>query len=177
MFYNSETLEEQAVLNTAQRMCAAARTAPKAKGVDHIVTATITGDEKEKLAVEMERIGETEGVGFFVRDAGCVREAAAVVLIGTTMGVRNVPYCGLCGFKDCEENIKNDGVCSFDPGDLGIAMGSAVSIAADDRVDNRIMFSAGKAIVNLKLLGDDVGIAYGIPLMAKGKDAFFDRKR
>jgi uncharacterized ferredoxin-like protein len=51
-----------------------------------------------------------------------------------------------------------------------------VAVAADNRVDNRIMYTAGFAAVKLKLLGEEVKIAYGIPLSATGKNIFFDRK-
>jgi uncharacterized ferredoxin-like protein len=68
------------------------------------------------------------------------------------------------------------GTCTFNSGDLGIAVGSAVSRAADLRIDNRVMYSAGKAAIELGYLGPEVAIAYGIPLAAKGKNPFFDRK-
>jgi uncharacterized ferredoxin-like protein len=44
------------------------------------------------------------------------------------------------------------------------------------RVDNRIMYSAGMAARDLKLLGDDIQIIYCIPLSCTGKNPFFDRK-
>jgi uncharacterized ferredoxin-like protein len=59
--------------------------------------------------------------------------------------------------------------------DLGIAIGSAVSVAADNRIDNRVMFSAGRAGMNLKFLGGTARQVIGIPLAAKGKSPFFDR--
>ena len=59
-------------------------------------------------------------------------------------------------------------------GGLGIAIGSAVSIAADDRVDSRVMFSIGVAAVRLEML-PGAKIVYGIPLSAKKKNPFFDR--
>jgi uncharacterized ferredoxin-like protein len=37
------------------------------------------------------------------------------------------------------------------------------------------MFTIGKAVVEMKLLGEDVKIAYGIPLSASSKNPFFDR--
>jgi uncharacterized ferredoxin-like protein len=43
-------------------------------------------------------------------------------------------------------------------------------------VDNRVFFSAGRAALNLKTLGPEVRIAYGIPLSVDGKNIFFDRK-
>ena len=59
--------------------------------------------------------------------------------------------------------------------DLGIAIGSAVSMAADARVDNRVMFSVGRAAMEMKLLGDRVSQMVGIPLCVSGKSPFFDR--
>ena len=71
--------------------------------------------------------------------------------------------------------VNAGGTCSFNAGDLGIAVGSAAAMAADLRIDNRIMYTAGKDAVELGLLGEDVLIAYGLPLAAKGKNPFFDR--
>ena len=67
-------------------------------------------------------------------------------------------------------------MCAYNTGDLGIAIGSAVSIAMDHRVDNRIMYSAGKAAVDMKLLGEEVKVAFGVPLSVSAKNPFFDRK-
>ena len=50
MLYKSNDLEELAVLNTAAKMCSAARTSPKAHGKDTLHTLVLTGDEKELLA-------------------------------------------------------------------------------------------------------------------------------
>jgi uncharacterized ferredoxin-like protein len=86
-----------------------------------------------------------------------------------------IPACGFCGFADCDVMQEAGGTCSFNSGDLGIAVGSAVATAADLRIDNRVMYTAGKAALELGLLGDDVEIAYGVPLAAKGKNPFFDR--
>ena len=66
--------------------------------------------------------------------------------------------------------------CTFNTGDLGIAIGSAVSVAMDHRVDNRIMYTVGQAAMELRLLGDDVPVIYGIPLSISSKNPFFDRK-
>jgi uncharacterized ferredoxin-like protein len=169
-------MESEGILEVARKMCIALRTAPKGKGTDNLVSAVLTGTEKDEIAREMQRVGEETGVAFFVRDAGCLRSAAALVLVGTKISTLGVSNCGFCGYKDCAENEKNDGICAFNTGDLGIAIGSAVSVAADSRVDNRIFFSAGRAALNLKTLGQDVKIAYGIPLSAGGKSIFFDRK-
>ncbi|MCK5006943.1 MAG: DUF2148 domain-containing protein [Spirochaetia bacterium] len=169
-------MERDGLLEVARRICIAARTAPKGKGTDNLITLVLTGTEKDEVAQEMQRVGEETGVAFFVRDAENVRSAGALVLLGTKINALGVPNCDFCGFKDCAENEKNKGICAFNTGDLGIALGSAVSVAADNRVDNRVFFSAGRAAVNLKILGPEVKIAYGIPLSVSGKSIFFDRK-
>jgi uncharacterized ferredoxin-like protein len=169
-------MEQEGLLEVARKICIAARTAPKGKGTDNLVTVVLTGTEKDEVAREMQRIGEETGVAFFVRDANCLRSAGALVLLGTKFSTQGIPNCGFCGFKDCADNEKNKGICAFNTGDLGIAIGSAVSVAADNRVDNRVFFSAGRAALNLKTLGPEVGIAYGIPLSVGGKSIFFDRK-
>ena len=60
-------------------------------------------------------------------------------------------------------------------GDLGIAIGSAAHVASAHHVDSRVMFSAGRAALNLKLFPAEVTIAYAIPLSVSGKSPFFDR--
>ena len=56
MFIQEKQAEEEAVLQTARAMCQAARTSPKAKGMDFVHTAILTGEEKEKLCSEMDRL-------------------------------------------------------------------------------------------------------------------------
>ena len=177
MIYSSDDMEARAVLATAQRMCAAARTAPKAKGVDNLVTLVLTGEDKDRLADEMERMSEPLNYAFFLRDAGNVRQAQALVLIGVREGKRGLNEgCRYCHFENCADCARMGGVCAFDAIDVGIAIGSAVAIAADDRVDNRVLFSAGRAAMELKLLGEGVTMVNAIPLSVKGKSPFFDRK-
>jgi uncharacterized ferredoxin-like protein len=136
----------------------------------------LTGKEKDRLADEMQKICDETDVKFFGRDAENVKASQAIVLLGTRIQQLDVPNCGFCGFQDCAENRANNGVCVFNPGDLGIAVGSAVSLATDNRVDTRVMFTAGRAALNLAILGEDVKIALGIPISVSGKSPFFDRK-
>lgn len=177
MIEYSKAAEDAAVLSVARQMCAAARTAPKACGIDHLSTCIVTDADKDKLADEMERIAEEMKRPFFSRDAGNVRASQAVVLIGCIDGQRGLnESCALCKRKNCAENGQDNGVCIFDPMDLGIALGSAVSIAADNRLDNRIMFTAGQAAIALKIFPEEVKTVMGIPLSATRKSPFFDRK-
>lgn len=174
MKYDAMAMELDSVLEAARALALAARTAPKARGVDEIKVITLTGDEKEELAAEMQKIGEATGVDFFPRDAKCVKASLAVVIIGVRNKPRGVPQCGLCGHPDCAANIKANGVCALCTVDLGIAVGSAVSIATDRRIDTRVMFTIGKAAVSLGLL-KDTQQAFGLPLSISGKSPFFDR--
>lgn len=168
--------KEEALENIAREMCLAARTAPKARGIDLIMTAIVKGETIGKLADRMKEIGESKNIHFFSRDAEGVRQSKIVVLIGTKLESTWVKNCDFCGYDGCAEKEKTAAVCAFNTGDLGIAIGSALSIAMDHRVDNRLMFSIGKAAIDLSLLPKDIKIVYGIPLSATGKNPFFDRK-
>ena len=177
MIYDSKAMEMAAVLDTAQRICAAARTAPKAKGIDNLVTMVLTGGDKDRVADEMERLSGPLGYRFFLRDAKNVREAQALVLMGGREGQRGLNEgCRHCHCDNCSDCAAKDGVCIYDPMDLGIAIGSAVASAADDRVDSRVLFSAGRAAMSLGILGDEARMVMGIPLSVTGKSPFFDRK-
>ena len=93
MRYDSDEMERQAILATAARMCAAARTAPKAKGVDNILTMVLTGEEKKALAEKMREVAATgnPAVQFFLRDADNVDAAQALVLIGAKPARAGLP--------------------------------------------------------------------------------------
>ncbi len=177
MITKSAEMEARAVDQVVELMALAARTAPKAKGVDNLVVVAIRAKVKDQLAAEMRRIVlEDNGLPNFERDAGNVDKAAVVLLLGQRVKPLGPRPCGYCGYKDCEENLKNSGLCAISIGDLGIALGSAVSVAAAHHADNRIMFTAGKAAINLNLFDDkEVRIAYGIPVSVSAKSPFFDR--
>lgn len=177
MLYKSDYLEEQAVLQVIAKMCAAARTAPKAYGKDTLHTFVLTGEEKEKLAQKMEEVGQREMgdkmFAWYGRDAANVRTAQAVVLIGADKKQRGVPHCGYCGFIDCNGCKNAGGNCSFAYVDLGIAVSSAVSTASRDKADCRIMYSVGKAAAEMEFAPDCLWL--GIPVSVSGKNIFFDR--
>ena len=174
---DSKQAEEQAALNAAYALCAALRTAPKACGIDHLETAVATGEDKARLTSEMRRLGEAWGEGgrIATRDADCVDKASAVVLVGAKYLTRGLgERCQLCGFENCRACQSAGATCVYTPMDLGIALGSAVALAADLRIDNRIMFTIGQAAASLGLLGEHK-LIMGIPLSVSGKSPFFDR--
>ena len=177
MLINSKKAEETAILNLAYSVCAAARTAPKACGIDHLETAILTGEDKDRITAEMRNLGEGLGESgkFFCRDADNVDASGAVVLVGAKYESRGLgEICKLCGYENCDICEGAGAVCVFTSMDLGIALGSAVSLVADNRVDNRIMFTIGQAAARLGLLGE-YKLIMGIPLSVSGKSVFYDR--
>jgi uncharacterized ferredoxin-like protein len=176
--------ETEAVKTVAGLMALAARTAPKACGIDSIKIEIVTGKEQEKIAEEMVRIAKETGMVFFRINGDQVKASEATVLIGVT-GEKTVGLnCGGCGFASCAEMAKAGKAakspktdfkgpnCIFKVSDLGIAVGSAVKTAAMHNVDNRVMYTAGLAAKKLgKLKG--CSIAYGIPLSASGRNIYW----
>lgn len=80
---------ESEVLETlARSILLAARTAPKARGIDDIVTALVEKEDIEILASTMARLGDEKGAGItypFERDAANLRNAGAAILIGVPL--------------------------------------------------------------------------------------------
>jgi len=172
---NTLELEKKAAMDAAAKIAAAVRTAPKGCGVDDVEVLVLEGKDKDALTREMRQITIEGEADYFTRDAGCVDDSYCIVLVGVHNNPLGLTSCGYCGFKDCAEMQAAGGHCSFKTVDLGIAIGSAVSIAADNRIDNRVLFSAGVAARRLKLFPDDVIDSFGIPLAVKGKSPFYDR--
>lgn len=152
------------MLITANLMAVSAKTAPKARGRDNIVVKVLsTHEELEALARKMEELAKDFG-DFFLRDAQNVRNSSAVVLIGCKLIELGLK-------KPRNWSLDADTVCNLV--NLGIALGSAVKTASMMNVDNRIMFSAGVAAQELKLL--DADYVFAIPLSATSKSIYFDR--
>lgn len=179
-----EKAEKEGVMQASRLMAVSARTAPKSGGIDDIFTAIVSGTEKESLAAEMDKIAEERGINGFRRDAKNLRDSEAAVLIGVR-GTRSFGFnCGACGYANCDQLEKAEKrlgqdfrgpTCIFKALDLGIALGSAVKTASILNVDNRIMYRIGAAAMRLKMLSE-ASVIMGIPVSAKGKNIYFDRK-
>jgi len=174
IIYNKE-IEKKGVLQIAEIMSVAARTAPKSKGIDNIATALATEEHIGKIRNQMKKYGEEKDIPFFVRDFFCTENIYAILLVGVQKNPLGLPDCGYCGFSNCNECKKNGANCFFNIVDLGIAVSSAVSTASNLKVDTRIMYSIGRAARDLKILPEQYNIVLGIPISATSKSPFFDR--
>ena len=173
MIINERESRHEQVLNVARQMMTAARTAPKGKGVDIIEVALVTDEDIKKLSEQLISLSEEKGMKFFLRDADNILSAECVLLIGTRELAQGL-NCGHCGFPTCAE--RSVGVpCAINSVDVGIAIGSACAMAADHRVDTRVMFSAGLAAQRLDILKGCKQV-FAIPVSASSKNPFFDRK-
>jgi uncharacterized ferredoxin-like protein len=174
MVLNERELRNEHVIECAKQMMTAARTAPKAKGVDIIEVMLVTGDDIIALSDALHKMGEEMGRGGLMRDADNLHSAEAVVLIGSREEAMCL-NCGYCGFPTCGE--RTQGVpCAMNTIDVGIAVGSACATAADLRLDTRVMYSVGYAALKMDWM-PGCNYIIGIPVSASSKNPFFDRKR
>ena len=180
MLLNERTQRHEQVVASARQMLTAARTAPKARGVDIIEAILVEGDDLKLLAERMVEIGNERNRPSFIRDAGNVLQAECIVAIGTryqSLGLN----CGHCGFATCAERENSSDSqlfevpCSLNSIDVGIAVGSACATAADLRLDTRVMYSIGVAVEQLGWIGEGIHLTMGIAVSASSKNPFFDR--
>lgn len=172
----SNELEKEAALRVAEFMASAARTAPKTRSIDNIEIFAIDDEEtRKKLIEKMREISKRENRPSLERDANCIALSPAIIVIGAKSNPAGL-NCGFCGYPTCDELKKTKGVCAYNSIDLGIATSSAASIASQFHIDNRVMYSIGKASIELKLFAEDMKQALGIPLSVTGKNPFFDRR-
>jgi hypothetical protein len=88
--------------------------------------------------------------------------------------------CGACGYKNCKGLLaigKREGedftgpVCIFQAIDLGIALGSAVKLAGELNIDNRIMYTLGAAAKKIESFG--FRSYYRHPFVGDGEKSIF----
>ncbi|HOY40029.1 MAG TPA: DUF2148 domain-containing protein [Bacteroidales bacterium] len=179
---HEQQIKEDTVIQVCRLMAVAARTAPKARGNDNLEIAILQGETIVQLSNKMEEISTAMQMPFFSRDAANLLLSQAVLLIGVKINTTGLNFCGYCGMETCENKQKFGNVpCAFNLIDLGIAAGSAATdtaepVAAAHHIDNRVMFSAGKAALELGLMSENIRDIVAIPLSVQGKSPFFDRK-
>ena len=174
MLINERDTRHERLLQVANEMMTAARTAPKGKGIDIIEVVMVTGETIVQLSKAMIEYSEKTGMKFITRDAKNILLAEAIILIGTKQKTQNL-NCGYCGFDTCiEKTTFTEVPCAINTIDVGIAIGSACSVASDHRVDSRVMFSVGRVAQELNMMPGCSSI-YGIPISGSTKNPFFDR--
>jgi uncharacterized ferredoxin-like protein len=181
------SIEKKAISTVIGLIALAARTAPKAKGVDTIFVHVSEGKELKALSKTMTAFGNAHGLAFFLRDAQNIAASDACVVIGVVGDSVVGLDCGACGFSSCTDMAKArthketrntpfaGPNCAIRMADLGIAIGSAVKTAQIHNVDNRVMYTAGTAALELGFMGEKCTVAYGIPVSVSGKSIYFDR--
>jgi uncharacterized ferredoxin-like protein len=129
------TVESDAVKSVAGLMVLAARTAPKAVGLDSIKVEVLTGKDLDKLANQMIKRGNESKIDFFRINGGQVKVRDAMLLIGVEGTKVSSADCGGCGYATCDEMAKAVKAgknkkalypgpnCVLKIADLGIAVG------------------------------------------------------
>lgn len=157
---------KEALVQVAKLMVISAITAPKARGADNVVCRIMDDEETiNRIADKMEELAPELGE-VFLRDSRSLRNSKVLLLMGCKMTE--------AGMKVRIESIGITEDVALSIVNLGIALGSAVKTASILNVDNRIMFTVGKAAKELRLL--DADIVLGIPLNASSKNIYFDRR-
>ena len=164
MIYNERTQRHEQVVASARQMLTAARTAPKARGVDIIEAILVEGDDLKILADKMVEIGNERNRPSFIRDAGNVLQAECIVAIGTryqSLGLN----CGHCGFATCAERE------NFSPNSCDTTESEAahycspklgeLSLATEGSVNSQFSTLNSQFQVPCSLNSIDVGIAIG----------------
>ena len=175
MIIKEEQFKDDSIADAAKAICLAARTAPKTRGIDVVETAIVLDDSVKTIIGKMKEISERTGRQAYSRNSVSLEQCSCIVLIGVKRKTQGLSPCGYCMYKDCKDNEEHNGICAYNNIDLGIAVGSAVSKAADLRLDNRIMWTIGIAAKELGIFDKSVEVILGIPLSVSGKNIFFDR--
>lgn len=187
--------EKEAVKEAAKIIGISIRTAPKSAGIDDTAYKILTDSQKAKIVLEAKRIAgvlEKDKPSRVQRaieldwhsDADAIDKSDCLILVAVK-GRKPLGFnCSGCGFKDCQEFLKAKPprtifmagpFCIFQLMNLGIAISSAAKTASTLNIDNRIMYRAGLAGYRAGFLKGHNPVL-GLPLSAKGKNIYFDRK-
>ena len=137
MIQNERNGRHEHVLHVARHMMTAARTAPKAKGIDIIEVALVTGEDLKRLSARMVDMAEELGMKFFLRDAENILQAECIVIIGTREQAQGL-NCGHCGFPTCSERMPEVPCALDDPTGRTAIWGPGSSSSAKDATMTRV---------------------------------------
>ena len=147
MLLIDQKAETEGLIQAARQICIAARTAPKGRGKDLLVTAIVADGEKDRIAQRMRVIARRDEVAFFSRDAGNVDASPVLVLFGSRTDPMKLPHCGFCGFADCDSvgrNYKTDGNDNYADRLYGISCDA-------DYIGEQIVHRMSLAILKIRL--------------------------
>ena len=174
----------------ARLLLASATTSPRVGGVGEC-TVHIVDDECdiEDVCQQIESMAdENKGWGFFRKDATCLRDADALLII-TSLRCLTDPAdinCNMCGKLTCEylkesERLPQEpGVaftgplCTFRANNIAFAVDGVVSAARNLGIDYGVYWSLGLAAMRMGLLPRDTGFALGVGISVTEKSPFRD---
>lgn len=175
------------IVETAELMCAASITAPKTKGINLLSVFYILPDEFNPLYDSLEQLSNKydhiRTQKPYKRDLETLRNTECLVVVSSKRKLMDIAGCDACGFygepNGCKAAAAAGATCAYNSKDLGIATCSAVLVAHQRFIDNRIIDTVGRAIINFKLYPEYTGgkafDAVCIGLSISGKNPFFDR--
>lgn len=175
MLINERSTRHERLLQVANEMMTAARTAPKGKGFDIIEVALVTDETIELLSKAMLEYSQKTGFKFITRDAeNILHNAEAIVLIGTAQHVQGL-NCGYCGFDTCvAKNEFPDVPCSLNSVDVQNCHWFSLlgSCRSSGRQPGYVLCGTGCAGTGMMPGCSNI---YGIPISSSSKNPFFDR--
>ena len=190
-------LARQAVHQVATLMAAAAVTAPKSGGQlmlagkpAFLETVIIESpDQRRQLGDWLRARGKERREQIWFRDADVAEAVHGILFIGLAPNWYPPNYdCGACGYATCAEflhatkDLRRDSdeleftgpTCNLRDIDLGIAVGSAARIAAQNGVDCRCQTRVAVAARKLGLISAELAVA--LSLSVTHKAIGFDRR-
>ena len=96
-----EQIRNENIKDIANKLMCAARTAPKARGIDNLVLAVATDDTIVKIAEKMKQLAAERDMAFLNRDAENILNCGAVILFGMKISPLGL-NCGACGAPSCQ---------------------------------------------------------------------------
>ena len=188
-------MDTSAVETVLNLMSLAARTAPKSFAMDCLEVEILSNDDRQQIVATMRALGEAKSAAAKTEtkaralsldwncDAETLGRADGILLLGVKGTMTPGVNCGGCGFATCADMLKAPRqdrdfpgpFCMYRVLDLGIAVSSAVAVAAHHFLDNRMFQKVGTAAIKLGIMPKCAPIL-GIGVSCSAKNIFFDRK-
>jgi uncharacterized ferredoxin-like protein len=178
---------QNAIIETANFMCVSAITAPKTKGVNLLTAFYLLPNEYGPLYEGLEKLSKKyDDIRVqrpYERDLETLKKTDCLVVISSRKKLMDIAGCDACGFSGepngCKAAALAGATCAYNSKDLGIAACSAAIVAHQRFIDNRIIDTVGRVIINFGFYRNytqiDAFDAVSIALSVSGKNPFYDR--